>query len=114
MILASTEILWYSMYMSTTELMTDCPSWGRVLEVMTAETSPITSHWVRTPMPKAGHVIAPRVQTVRRPRVRRRILWSRIVLPLVALGCAYAYAGNQQVERQYEHDSQTMYQQVAP
>ncbi len=95
--------------MSTMELMTDPARWDHVLEVMTREMPVFDSRWTLDSghgRPRPIHTVQ---KTARRVGVRRRVIWSRVLLPILALACVATYFGNSGLEKQYEHDQQTVY-----
>lgn len=53
-------------------------------------------------------------KTARRVTVRRHVIWSRVLLPLLALACVATYFGNNGLEKQYQHDRQAVYSHLGP
>ena len=73
---------------------------------------------VRTPWTPHTGYRSPRASTstvkiARKARVRRRVIWSRILLPLLAMACVAAYQGNSGLEKQYQNDQLTIYSQLS-
>jgi len=109
--LANFKVLCYSRRMTTCDTSTNSCDWDHILKTMTYETS-YSSRRLAAVGGFRSNYYAPKVNDVRRVRTRRRIVWSRIVLPLLALSCLSVYRANVNAEKQYQDDLQTTYRSV--
>ncbi len=96
--------------MYASHVTTNTANWDSILKTMTQEVN-YTPSWTAVGGYRSHYYSAAR--PVRRTSVRRKIAWSRILLPLLALACLSAYQANSNTEQQYQNDYQNLYSRVA-
>ena len=100
--------------MSTIELTTNTATWDHVLEVMSREMPVLENGWTLDIGQGRPEAIRTTHKSVRRVAARRHVIWSRVLLPLLALACAGAYFSNNGLEKQYQQDRQAIYSHLGP
>ncbi|HEY3779714.1 MAG TPA: hypothetical protein VGL56_01430 [Fimbriimonadaceae bacterium] len=95
--------------MYASQVTTNTTNWDSILNAMTQEVNH-TPTWTAVGGYRSHYYAA---RPVRRTSVRRKIAWSRILLPLLALACISAYQANSNTEQQYQNDYQSIYSKVA-
>lgn len=82
--------------------------WDRILRAMREDSSVLEERPEKIP-DFVPVYCRPTVVVGRRQRPRRRIAWSRILLPILFLSCIAAYRASTNMETQYQTDLKTVY-----
>ena len=88
--------------MYTLNPMTNNPTWENILNAMTTEAKNLQTRWTAMGGYRSHYYAQPGtaavVRSTRRATVKRRVVWSRVMAPILLLGCIFAYRGNANLE----------------